>query len=85
MRSDPIEATKKAKRERMQPVETTSNLCWLPVATRLPTCTAASGIILVANMAVQKSTTPESALKVLPLFHAAMLVYTASIIFSYFL
>ena len=42
-------------------------------------------LLLVANMAVQKSTTPESALKVFPLFHAAMLVYTASIILSYFL
>ena len=42
-------------------------------------------LLLVANMAVQKRTTPESALRVLPLFHVAMLVYTASIILSYFL
>ncbi|HIH88308.1 TPA: UbiA family prenyltransferase [Candidatus Bathyarchaeota archaeon] len=42
-------------------------------------------LLLIANMAVQKKATPESALKVLPLFHAAMLVYTASIILSHFL
>jgi 4-hydroxybenzoate polyprenyltransferase len=42
-------------------------------------------LLLVANIAVQKRTTPESALRVLPLFHAAMLVYTASIILGYFL
>jgi 4-hydroxybenzoate polyprenyltransferase len=42
-------------------------------------------LLIVANFAVQKSTTPESALKVLPLFHVAMLVYTASIIASYFI
>ncbi len=42
-------------------------------------------LLFVANMEVQKKATPESALKVLPLFHAAMLVYTASIILSYFL
>lgn len=40
-------------------------------------------LLLVANFAVQKATTPESALKVLPLFHVAMLVYTASIIASH--
>jgi 4-hydroxybenzoate polyprenyltransferase len=45
------------------------------------------GLILLfaANIAVQRNTTPASALKVLPLFHVTMLVYTASIIFSYFL
>jgi 4-hydroxybenzoate polyprenyltransferase len=42
-------------------------------------------ILLATNVAIQKRTTPESALKVLPLFHAAMLVYAASIILSYFL
>jgi 4-hydroxybenzoate polyprenyltransferase len=42
-------------------------------------------LLLVANMAAQKRTTPESALRVLPLFHVAMLVYTSSIILSYFL
>jgi 4-hydroxybenzoate polyprenyltransferase len=40
-------------------------------------------LLLVANFTVQKATTPESALKVLPLFHVAMLVYTASIIVSH--
>ncbi len=47
----------------------------------------ALGLILltVANVTVQRKPTPESALKVLPMFHLAMLVYTASIIISYFL
>lgn len=42
-------------------------------------------ILFAANIAVQRDTTPASALKVLPLFHVAMLVYTTSIILSYFL
>jgi hypothetical protein len=40
-------------------------------------------LLFIANFAVQKATTPETALKVLPLFHVAMLVYTASIIASH--
>ncbi len=39
----------------------------------------------VANLAVQRKPTPESVLRVPPMFHAAMLIYTASIIISYFL
>ena len=42
-------------------------------------------LLLSANIAVQRDPTPSSALKVLPLFHLAMLVYTTSIILSYFL
>lgn len=42
-------------------------------------------LIFAANIAVQRETTPASALKVLPLFHVAMLVYTVSIILSHFL
>ncbi len=41
-------------------------------------------ILLIADVFVQRRTTPPSALKVLPLFHAAMLIYTISIITSYF-
>ena len=42
-------------------------------------------LLFAANIAVQRDPTPASALKVLPLFHLAMLVYTTSIILSYFL
>ena len=47
----------------------------------------ALGLILLtfANIAVQRNPTPDSALKVLPMFHISMLIYTASIIISYFL
>lgn len=41
-------------------------------------------LLFVANIAVQKDTTPESALKVLPMFHVAMLIYTTSIIIGHF-
>lgn len=42
-------------------------------------------LLIVANITVHRSPTPESALKVLPMFHIAMLIYTATIIISYFL
>ncbi len=42
-------------------------------------------LILVVNVFVQRKTNLATALKFLPLFHVAMLVYTASIIASYFL
>ncbi|MFA5868303.1 MAG: UbiA family prenyltransferase [Candidatus Bathyarchaeia archaeon] len=42
-------------------------------------------LLIVANIAVQKKPTPESALRVLPMFHVAMLIYTASIILSHLL
>jgi 4-hydroxybenzoate polyprenyltransferase len=42
-------------------------------------------LLIVANLAVQRKPTPESALKVLPMFHVAMLIYTATIIISYFI
>jgi hypothetical protein len=46
---------------------------------------ALGGLLLIAaNIAIQGSTTPDSALKVLPMFHIAMLIYTTSIILSYF-
>jgi 4-hydroxybenzoate polyprenyltransferase len=47
----------------------------------------ALGLILLtfANTAIQKNPTPDSALKVLPMFHVAMLIYTSSIIISYFI
>jgi 4-hydroxybenzoate polyprenyltransferase len=47
---------------------------------------AIGGILLiVANITMQRNTTPDSALKVLPMFHVAMLIYTTSIILSYFI
>jgi 4-hydroxybenzoate polyprenyltransferase len=42
-------------------------------------------LLIVANIAVQRDTTPDSALKVLPMFHVAMIIYTTSIILSYFI
>jgi 4-hydroxybenzoate polyprenyltransferase len=42
-------------------------------------------LMIVANIVVHRSPTPESALRVLPMFHVAMLIYAASIIISYFL
>ncbi len=42
-------------------------------------------LLIAANVAVQRRPTPESALRVLPMFHVAMLIYTASIILSHFL
>ena len=44
------------------------------------------GILLIAaNITIQRNTTPDTALKVLPMFHVAMLIYTTSIILSYFI
>ncbi len=42
-------------------------------------------LLIAADVAVQRRPTPESALRVLPMFHVAMLIYTASIILSHFL
>lgn len=42
-------------------------------------------LLIAANVAVQRRPTPESALRVLPMFHVAMLIYTTSIILSHFL
>lgn len=41
-------------------------------------------LLIAANIAVQRRPTPESALRVLPMFHVAMLIYTASLILSHF-
>jgi 4-hydroxybenzoate polyprenyltransferase len=47
---------------------------------------ALGGILLIAaNITIQRNTTPDTALKVLPMFHVAMLIYTTSIILSYFI
>jgi len=46
---------------------------------------ALGGILLiVANITIQNTST-DSALKVLPMFHVVMLIYTTSIILSYFI
>jgi len=42
-------------------------------------------LLIVANITMQRNTTPDSALKILPMFHAAMLIYTTSMILSYFI
>jgi 4-hydroxybenzoate polyprenyltransferase len=41
-------------------------------------------ILALANLILRRSITPENALKVLPMFHVAMIVYTVSIILGYF-
>jgi 4-hydroxybenzoate polyprenyltransferase len=41
-------------------------------------------ILVLANLSLGKSVTAENALKILPMFHVAMIVYTASIILGYF-
>ena len=47
---------------------------------------ALGGILLiVANITIQRNTSTDSALKVLPMFHVVMLIYTTSIILSYFI
>jgi 4-hydroxybenzoate polyprenyltransferase len=53
--------------------------------------TAAAGIsigillLIVANLMLLKATNPENALRVLPMFHIAMIIYTASMILGYFI
>jgi hypothetical protein len=42
-------------------------------------------LLIVANITIQRNITTDSALKVLPMFHVAMLIYTTSIILSYFI
>jgi 4-hydroxybenzoate polyprenyltransferase len=41
-------------------------------------------LLVSANLSLRRSVTAENALKLLPLFHLAMIVYTASIILGYF-
>jgi 4-hydroxybenzoate polyprenyltransferase len=49
-----------------------------PIA--LAGCGAGLLLLLLANLRIVKGQTPEAALRVLPLFHASLLVYAVSLI-----
>jgi hypothetical protein len=42
-------------------------------------------LLIVANVVILKNKTPDAALRVLPLFHVAMVIYTVGIIADGFL